>query len=83
MSEATAEAQQLDIQEFIRGTSAEGAPVVPISAQLKYNVDVVVEYLIKKVRFDPNKEQKIKFQGRTELGGGRCGGDGSSLLLLY
>jgi translation initiation factor 2 gamma subunit (eIF-2gamma) len=26
---------------------ADGAPVVPISAQLKYNVDVVCEYIEK------------------------------------
>lgn len=32
-----------------QGTVAEGAPVVPISAQLKYNVDVVCEYIVKKI----------------------------------
>ena len=31
------------------GTIAEGAPVVPISAQLKYNVDAVCEYITKKI----------------------------------
>lgn len=30
-------------------TPADGAPVLPISAQLKYNVDVVAEYIIKKI----------------------------------
>mmetsp|Transcript_9884 Transcript_9884/g.30209 ORF Transcript_9884/g.30209 Transcript_9884/m.30209 type:complete len:483 (+) Transcript_9884:124-1572(+) len=49
VSESSAEAQYNDIEEFIRGTIAEGSPIIPISAQLKYNVDVVVEYLIKKV----------------------------------
>lgn len=31
------------------GTVAEGAPVVPISAQLKYNIEVVCEYIVKKI----------------------------------
>jgi translation initiation factor 2 subunit 3 len=32
-----------------QGTIADGAPVVPISAQLKYNIDVVCEYIVKKI----------------------------------
>ncbi|KAJ1931741.1 eukaryotic translation initiation factor 2 subunit gamma, partial [Kickxella alabastrina] len=35
------------IQEFIKGTGAAGSPIVPVSAQLKYNVDAVVEYICK------------------------------------
>ena len=31
------------------GTIAEGAPVVPISAQLKYNIEVICEYICKKI----------------------------------
>lgn len=31
------------------GTVAEGAPIVPISAQLKYNIEVVCEYIVKKI----------------------------------
>ncbi|KAK4372748.1 hypothetical protein RND71_008132 [Anisodus tanguticus] len=31
------------IQKFIQGTVADGAPVVPISAQLKYNIDGVLK----------------------------------------
>ena len=34
---------------FSIGTIAEGAPVIPISAQLKYNIDVVCEYITKKI----------------------------------
>nr|XP_034581031.1 eukaryotic translation initiation factor 2 subunit 3-like [Setaria viridis] len=30
-------------------TIAESAPVVPISAQLKYNIDVICEYIVKKI----------------------------------
>lgn len=33
----------------LQGTCADGAPVVPISAQLKYNIDVVCEYITKKI----------------------------------
>lgn len=31
------------------GTVAELAPIIPISAQLKYNIDVVCEYIVKKI----------------------------------
>lgn len=31
------------------GTVAEGAPVIPISAQLKYNIEVLCEYITKKI----------------------------------
>ncbi|KAJ4971959.1 hypothetical protein NE237_005058 [Protea cynaroides] len=37
------------IQKFIQKTVADGAPVIPISAQLKYNIDVVCEYIVKKI----------------------------------
>ncbi|KAG7167843.1 eukaryotic translation initiation factor 2 subunit 3-like [Homarus americanus] len=37
------------ILRFIQGTVAEGAPVIPISAQLKLNIDVVCEYIMKKI----------------------------------
>jgi len=34
---------------YIIGTIAEGAPIIPISAQLKYNIDVICEYIVKKI----------------------------------
>ena len=34
---------------FIETTVAEGAPIIPISAQLKYNIEVVCEYIEKKI----------------------------------
>lgn len=37
--------QHEDIKKFITGTIAEGAPIIPISAQKGYNVDLVVDYL--------------------------------------
>ncbi len=45
-----AAANQYDaIVKFIQGTIADGAPVIPISAQLKYNIDVVCEYICGKI----------------------------------
>jgi len=35
------------IKRFVQGTNAQNSPIIPVSAQLKYNVDVVVEYLTK------------------------------------
>ncbi|KAL8121565.1 hypothetical protein AgCh_018343 [Apium graveolens] len=37
------------IQKFIQGTVADSSPVIPVSAQLKYNIDVVCEYIVKKI----------------------------------
>mmetsp|Transcript_53616 Transcript_53616/g.131351 ORF Transcript_53616/g.131351 Transcript_53616/m.131351 type:complete len:475 (-) Transcript_53616:31-1455(-) len=44
--EAAIEQSKL-IRKFVEGTVADGAPVLPISAQLRYNVDVVCEYICK------------------------------------
>jgi len=38
-----------DIKKFIRGTIAEGAPIVPISAQLKVNIDALNELLVQRI----------------------------------
>jgi translation initiation factor 2 subunit 3 len=42
-------AQHDQIRKFVAGTVADSAPVIPISAVNKYNVDVVCEYLIHKI----------------------------------
>lgn len=42
-----AQEQYLEIKEFIKGTCAENAPIIPLSAQKKYNIDVLCEYIIK------------------------------------
>nr|CAB3496074.1 unnamed protein product [Digitaria exilis]CAB3500965.1 unnamed protein product [Digitaria exilis] len=42
IQESSAMNQHEAIQKFIQGTIAEGGPVVPISAQLKYNTDGVL-----------------------------------------
>jgi len=49
IKESQAKEQYESIQNFIKGTVAEKAPIVPISAQLKYNIDVVCEYVVAKV----------------------------------
>lgn len=40
-----AEQQYAQIRKFVAGTVADSAPIIPISAVLKYNIDVVVEYI--------------------------------------
>merc|ERR1719410_2563293 len=42
-------AQQEQIKKFVAGTVADNAPIIPISAVLKYNMDIVCEYLIHKI----------------------------------
>lgn len=42
-------AQADDIRAFVKGTVADGSPIIPISAQLKYNIDVIGEYIYKKI----------------------------------
>ncbi|GJU21076.1 eukaryotic translation initiation factor 2 subunit gamma-like protein [Tanacetum coccineum] len=49
VQENVAVRQHEAIQEFIEGTVAQGAPVVPVSAQLKLNIDVLIEYIVKKI----------------------------------
>eukprot|EP00976_Prorocentrum_cordatum_P102197 1192944-Prorocentrum_minimum.AAC.4 len=49
IQESAAANQHEQIMRFIQGTIAEGAPIVPISAQLKYNIDVVCEYICNKI----------------------------------
>ncbi|KNE72957.1 eukaryotic translation initiation factor 2 subunit 3 [Allomyces macrogynus ATCC 38327] len=49
IKEAAAKEQHEAILKFVQGTVADGAPIVPISAQLKYNVDAVNEYIVKNI----------------------------------
>uniref|UniRef100_A0A183E3W6 protein-synthesizing GTPase n=1 Tax=Gongylonema pulchrum TaxID=637853 RepID=A0A183E3W6_9BILA len=48
-AESQAREQYEQIRNFVQGTVADGSPIIPISAQLKYNIDVVCEYVCKKV----------------------------------
>ena len=42
-------AQHEQIKKFVAGTVADAAPIIPISAVLKYNVDCVCEYIARKI----------------------------------
>ncbi|KAJ3027541.1 UNVERIFIED_CONTAM: Eukaryotic translation initiation factor 2 subunit 3 [Siphonaria sp. JEL0065] len=49
IKESAALEQHEQILKFIKGTVADGAPVIPISAQLKYNIDAINEYIVKRI----------------------------------
>ncbi|KAL0590195.1 hypothetical protein ABG067_001840 [Albugo candida] len=42
-------AQHEQIKKFVAGTVAHDAPIIPISAVLKYNIDVVCEYIVRNI----------------------------------
>uniref|UniRef100_A0A8C6B8F3 Uncharacterized protein n=1 Tax=Monodon monoceros TaxID=40151 RepID=A0A8C6B8F3_MONMO len=48
-----AKEQYEQILAFVQGTVAEGPPIILISAQLKYNIEVVCEYIVKKIPVPP------------------------------
>ncbi|MCJ1309188.1 eukaryotic translation initiation factor 2 subunit gamma [Agyrium rufum] len=49
MKSDVAEQHHQSILKFIRGTVADNSPIIPISAQLKYNIDAINEYLVTKI----------------------------------
>ncbi|KAK6343907.1 eukaryotic translation initiation factor 2 subunit gamma [Orbilia brochopaga] len=49
MKETQAEEHYQSILKFIRGTVADGAPVIPISAQLKYNIDAINYHIVSRI----------------------------------
>lgn len=49
IDEPSAATQHESIRRFVQGTVAGEAPVIPVSAQLRYNVDVVCEYLTRRI----------------------------------
>jgi len=49
VKQETALEQHKQIIKFVKGTVAEDAPIIPISAQLRYNIDVVCEYICKTI----------------------------------
>lgn len=53
MREEGADQHYQSILKFIRGTVADGSPIIPISAQLKFNVDAVVEHLVTSIPVPP------------------------------
>lgn len=53
LQEAQALAQRDEIKAFVAGTAADSAPIIPISAVLKFNVDVIAEYLCTQIPVPP------------------------------
>jgi len=49
IKETAAQEQYQQILNFVKGTVADGAPIIPISAQLRYNVDTICEYIVKRI----------------------------------
>ncbi|AFZ80256.1 elongation factor Tu family member [Theileria equi strain WA] len=49
IKEAQALQRQQEIKRFVSGTAADSAPIIPISAVLNYNIDVISEYLVTQV----------------------------------
>ncbi|CAG0905668.1 unnamed protein product [Cyprideis torosa] len=49
VKESQAMEQHEQILKFVQGTVAEGSPIIPISAQLKYNIEVLCEYITTKI----------------------------------
>ena len=73
-----------EITKFVKGTFAAKAPVIPISAQLKYNIEVIIEIVVEGVPVIPISAQ-LKYNDNdlrsvwnsTELGSMEVGTDGS------
>lgn len=76
VTESAALNQAEAIARFVQGTIAEPAPVVPVSAQLKYNIDAVCEYLVKKIPIpvrdfvSPPQARVLEVWEGTTKGGG-------------
>jgi translation initiation factor 2 subunit 3 len=47
LKDNTASEQYNHIKKFVQGTNAQNSPIIPVSAQVGYNIDVVIEYLCK------------------------------------
>lgn len=47
VKEAEAAAQYDEIRSFIQGSCADSAPIIPISAQLRYNIDLICEHIVR------------------------------------
>jgi len=53
IKEQQAQAQYEEIKKFVAGTAADSSPIIPLSAVLRYNMDVVCEYLCTQVPIPP------------------------------
>lgn len=51
-----------EIKEFVKGTCAENAPIIPVSAQQGANIDILIDEIDKKIKTpnrDPDKPPKM------------------------
>merc|ERR1712113_903153 len=53
IKEQQAQAQYEEIKKFVAGTAADSSPIIPLSAVLKYNIEIVCEYLCTQVPIPP------------------------------
>merc|ERR1719188_357811 len=53
IKEQQAQAQYEEIKKFVAGTAADSSPIIPLNAVLKYNIDIVCEYLCTQVPIPP------------------------------
>lgn len=49
IKQTQAQEQHAEIKKFVERTVAQDAPIIPISAQMKLNIDTVCEYICKKI----------------------------------
>merc|ERR1712048_1555984 len=49
IAESEARLHYRSIRKFIRGTTAQSSKIIPISAQIKQNIDVVCDYLVSEI----------------------------------
>lgn len=62
VSERRAMESYEEITKFVKGTIAEGAPIIPVSAQHKVNVDMVIQTIEEKIptpKRDPTKPPRM------------------------
>lgn len=64
VKETEAAQQYYEIREFMKDTANESAPIIPISAQLGYNMDVICQYLVTKI---PQPVRDLKSSPRMQV----------------
>lgn len=64
VTKVAAKKQHLEICNFIQGTVADASPIIPISSQLRYNVDVLCEYIVTKV---PVPDRKLSLPAQMTV----------------
>ena len=55
-----------EIKDFVKGTCAEDAPIIPVSAQQGANIDILIEAMLKKIW-----RHALKARAKNKDGGGK------------